>query len=179
MNKHQNRPLQAAVPAGDSPPKRPRRGEPNAGFFAVGVYHGKNDINIGTLLRSAHAFGAAFVFTVGQRYSKQASDVGKAWKSIPVMRFTDIDDLVNHLPFSCQLIGVELSEKATLLGQFRHPERAAYLLGAEDHGLSPDVMDRCHRLIEIEGATSCLNVATAGSIVMYDRARDVAFWGTP
>ena len=26
MHKHQNRPLQAAVPAGDSPPKRPRRG---------------------------------------------------------------------------------------------------------------------------------------------------------
>ena len=29
MHKHQNRPPQAAVPAGDSPPKRPRRGEPN------------------------------------------------------------------------------------------------------------------------------------------------------
>ena len=29
MNKHQNRPQQAAVPAGDSPPKRPRRGALN------------------------------------------------------------------------------------------------------------------------------------------------------
>lgn len=35
------------------------------GFFGVGVWYSKFECNVGTLLRSAHAFGADFVFTAG------------------------------------------------------------------------------------------------------------------
>ena len=49
-----------------------------------------------------------------------------------------------------------------------HPERAAYLLGAEDHGLSPAVLAMCHRIVVLPGR-HCLNVAVAGSLILYDR----------
>jgi tRNA G18 (ribose-2'-O)-methylase SpoU len=69
------------------------------------------------------------------------------------------------------LVGVELDPRAKKLHQFRHPERACYLLGAEDVGLNAAERDRCHKLVEIDGPSQCLNVAVTGSIVLYDRIR--------
>ena len=42
------------------------------------------------------------------------------------------------------------------------------LLGAEDHGLSKAALARCQHLVQLPGRAS-LNVAVAGSIVLYDR----------
>lgn len=88
----------------------------------------------------------------------------------PLLHFTDIDDLHAHLPFSAPLVGVELDPRAVTLGRFQHPERAVYLLGAEDHGLTPDERDRCHHLVQIESLLpESMNVATAGTLLMYAR----------
>ncbi len=66
------------------------------------------------------------------------------------------------------LIGVELDDRASLLADFYHPRNAVYLLGAEDHGLNNEAIEKCHHLIKFETPRS-LNVSVAGSIVMYDR----------
>lgn len=139
------------------------------GYFSIGISHPKTEENFGTLLRSAHSFGAAYVFTVGRRFHKQASDVGQSWKHIPVFEFEDVNALRASLPFSCPLIGVEMDERAKPLPTFAHPERACYLLGAEDHGLSPKERTQCHSIVQIPGASRCLNVASAGTVIMYDR----------
>ena len=141
------------------------------GYCGIGIVHGKADVNIGTLLRSAQSFGAHFVFTIGRRYTRQSSDTGKALRHLPVLHFTTLDDLVAHLPLGCRLVGVELGNGARPLGPYVHPRCACYLLGAEDHGLTADAIARCDELVEIEGGTYCLNVAVAGSILLYDRAR--------
>ncbi len=125
-------------------------------------------MNVGTLWRSAHILGADFIFTVGRRYRHQSSDTTKAWKSIPLWHFNEIDELLSHSPKDARLVGVELDERATDLSAYSHPERAIYLLGAEDHGIPEKTLDRCHDLIQLPGDYS-MNVATAGSIVLYDR----------
>lgn len=141
----------------------------NHGYFSIGIYHGKHEVNQDTLWRSAYAFGASFVFTIGQRFSRQASDTGKAYCNIPMFNFSTIDDLIEHLPYSCPLVGVELDEEAISLDRFVHPIRATYLLGAEDHGLPEKVRQRCHCLVQIDNLAMCLNVSTVGSLVLYDR----------
>jgi tRNA G18 (ribose-2'-O)-methylase SpoU len=138
------------------------------GFFEVGIYHGKTEVNLGTLLRSAYQLGAAGVFTVGRRYRRQASDTCKAWRHFPVRHFATLDEAIAGLPMSCPLVGVEMG--GTPLGEFAHPERAAYLLGAEDDGLPDAVMARCHHVVSLGSVrVPSFNVAVAGSIVMYDR----------
>jgi len=139
------------------------------GYFGIGIYHTKNGTNVGTLWRSAANMGAAFIFTVGRRYKQQSSDTVKAFKHIPLYHFADMDDLREHIPHDCMLVGVEQHPDSSSLPDFPHPERAIYLLGAEDNGLSPDAVRYCHRLVEIP-SDRCMNVAVAGSIVMYDRA---------
>ena len=72
------------------------------------------------------------------------------------------------LPRGCELIGVELLDEATDLPSFRHPRRAAYVLGPERGSLSPVMVERCNRVVRIP-TKICINLATAGAVVMYDR----------
>lgn len=144
-------------------------GTETRGFFAIGIDHNKTRMNLGTLWRTANLFRSAFIFTIGARYERQASDTLQTPNSIPLFRFADVSDLLEHLPHGCPLVGVELDEGAVDLHEFRHPLRACYLLGAEDHGLAPAVTRRCHRLVRLPGGS--LNVAVAGSLVIYDRWR--------
>ena len=138
------------------------------GYFGIGVVNVKFEVNIGTLYRSAYVYGADFIYTVGKRYRKQCSDTTKAFKHIPLFHFIDVGDLVEHLPYTCRLVGIELTDDAVLLDTFIHPERCCYLLGAEDSGLPAKVINRCHEIVKLPGRY-CLNVSTAGSIVLYDR----------
>lgn len=140
------------------------------GFFAVGVWHPKTAVNVGSLWRNAHLFGAAFVFTVGRRYRMQAADTPKTPLSTPLFHYEDVEDLLDHLPWSAPLVGVELDPRAEPLPTYRHRERSVYLLGAEDHGLPVDVLDACHDVVQIPSMLpQSMNVAVAGSLVLYDR----------
>lgn len=73
------------------------------------------------------------------------------------------------MPHNCPLVCVELTPHAHILPQVTHPERAVYLLGAEDHGIPPGLMEgkQCIK-IPTPGQNS-MNVAVAGTLVMYDR----------
>jgi tRNA G18 (ribose-2'-O)-methylase SpoU len=140
------------------------------GYFAVGIYRTKTEANVGTLWRSAHLYGAAFVFTVGRRYKHQASDTPKTIQHTPLFHFDDVTDLLDHLPHSAPLVGVELDPRATLLTEYQHRERAVYLLGAEDDGLPPSIVDLCHDVVQIPSLRpQSMNVATAGTVLLYDR----------
>lgn len=139
-----------------------------SGYFGIGIYQPKTIHNVGGLWRSAHNFGAAFIFTVGHRYKVQAADTTKAHRSIPLYEYSSFAEMRALLPKECLLIGIEQCEGAAQLPKVAHPHRAVYLLGAEDYGLPADVLAACHRVMEIPSAR-CLNVAVAGSIVIYDR----------
>lgn len=138
-------------------------------YFGIGVYHPKTEVNIGTLMRSAYSFGASYVYTIGRRYRRQASDTVKCQNQIPLYHYQTLDELLKNMPVGCRLIGVELAEAARQVGQYAHPQQCVYLLGAEDYGIPPKDLRRCHEVIQIPHATHCLNVAVAGSIVLFDR----------
>lgn len=138
------------------------------GFFGIGVQRAKTPENIGTLLRSAVCLGADFVFVIGRRFERQASDTTAAWRHVPLYVYEDTEDFLEHRPFDVPLVGVELTEFARPLESFTHPERAIYLLGPEDGSLSRRALDACQYVVKFQSAY-CLNVAAAGTVVMYDR----------
>lgn len=116
------------------------------GYFGVGILCPKITKNIGTLWRTAQIFGADFMFIIGKRYETFRSSLHKGSK----------------------LVGIELDEQSVPLASYSHPQRAVYLLGAEDFGLPPEVIATCDDIVQIPGESS-LNVSVAGSIVIYDR----------
>lgn len=138
------------------------------GYFEIGIFRGKTAANVGTLWRSAYQMGAAGIFTVGARYPKQASDTLQAYRHIPQREYESLEAFLLASPYDCPIVGIEMG--GTPLPDFVHPERAIYLLGAEDHGLSKEAVARCHRVVSLPSIrTNSYNVAVAGSLVMYDR----------
>lgn len=138
------------------------------GFFEIGIYRGKTPANVGTLWRSAYQLGASGIFTVGRRYPQQASDTVKAHRHIPLREFLDLDALLAAQPYGCPIVAVEMGGRP--LQSFVHPERAIYLLGAEDNGIPASALARCQHVVSLPSVrTQSYNVSVAGSLVMYDR----------
>ncbi len=138
------------------------------GYFAIGVEGVSKAMNAGNLFRSAHAFGARFVFTIAADpgIERSHADTSHAAGSLPWYRYDSVAALT--LPAGCKLVGVELLDEAVALPSFRHPLRAAYVFGPERGSLSPALLARCDHLIRIPTAF-CINLGTAGAVVMYDR----------
>ena len=138
------------------------------GYFAIGVEGLSKTGNFGNLLRTAHAFGASFFFTVNAdtRVTRFGTDTSRTSESIPYYCFDSLETM--QLPTDCQLVGIELTDDAIELPSFRHPPRACYVLGPERASLSKKMTAKCDYIIKIPTAF-CVNVATAGAIVMYDR----------
>ena len=107
------------------------------GYCGIGAEGVSKSANVGALLRTAHAFGAAFCFTIGAGWDARAgrrADTADTPAHVPLWRFPDAAAL--QLPRECVLVGVELLEDAVDLPSFRHPLNAAYVLGPERSGLS-------------------------------------------
>jgi len=139
------------------------------GYFGIGVLGVTKPMNVGNLVRTAHAFGARFVFLVDPHVSMReigVSDTSAASGSMPFYTFDTMAQFA--LPHRCRLVGIEFLEDAIDLPSFHHPPQAAYLLGPELDSLGPDVLARCDHVIRIP-TRFCVNVATAGAMVMYDR----------
>jgi tRNA G18 (ribose-2'-O)-methylase SpoU len=143
------------------------------GYFAIGAERMSKALNLGNLMRSAHAFGASFTFTVGATYQalEARADTSKGQWQIPHYNWGSSAEMV--LPQGCKLVGVELVDDAIDLPSFRHPLRAAYILGPEQGSLSPELISRCAYVVKIP-SNFCVNVAMAGAIVMYDRVKSLA-----
>lgn len=137
------------------------------GYYGIGIYETKAADNVGTLWRSAMNFGADYIFTIGARYKKQRTDTCKTWKNIPLFEYTDWEDFISHIPKDAELVFIEQTDDSKNLETYGHPKQAVYILGAEDYGVPLNLM-KGHRKVAID-TPMCLNVATAGSIVMYDR----------
>ena len=137
-------------------------------YFEIGIYNPRNSANVGTLWRSAFQLGAAGIFTIGRPYRRQTSDTAVAQAHIPLRHYATIEEFLQSRPVGALLVGIELGGMP--LAAFHHPERAVYLLGAEDFGLPPRLLEACNYVVEIESIRSqSYNLAVSGSIVMYHR----------
>lgn len=139
------------------------------GYFAVGVDRISKPGNVGAIMRTAHAFGASFFFAIDPALDLRettATDTSAAVEHLPVYRYSSPNAL--GLPHGCALVGIELTDDAVELPSFRHPLRAAYVLGPERGSLSPELLARCDHVVKIP-TSFCLNVSLAAALTVYDR----------
>ena len=139
------------------------------GYFGIGVEGISKPMNVGNLFRSAHAFGAGFVFAIAPAVDLRAinvSDTSRTARHLPLYEYAAVEQMA--LPRSCRLVGAELLDDAAELPSFTHPERAAYVLGPERGSLLQELLARCAFTVRIP-TRFCVNVGIAGAILMYDR----------
>ena len=141
------------------------------GYFAIGVDSLSKAHNMGNLLRTSYAFGASYFFTIDATYSKKElreADTSGAASSLPVYDYANIDEF--KVPHGAKLVGIELTDDAVDLPNFKHPRQAIYILGPEGGNLDPRLLEKCDFTVKIP-MRFCVNVGVAGAIVMYDRLR--------
>jgi len=135
------------------------------GYAGIGLDNPKNAINVGSVMRAAGVYGAAFVAASGGRLGSAPTDTMAHYRHLPLMRPTDVFDL---LPYDCVPVAVDLIDGAIPLQEYKHPERAYYIFGAEDATLGERVLSRCRDVIYIP-TKGCMNLAATVNVVLYDR----------
>jgi TrmH family RNA methyltransferase len=140
--------------------------EKATGPLCVALWGVKDPGNVGTILRSAHAFGAKSV-AIGPEtadpYGPKAvrASMGAIF-SVPVARVGDVGELPG------ETVALEASAGDVLHGS----GDATLLIGAEREGLPAAVMAACDRAARIPiAAGDSLNAAMAATVALYEWTR--------
>jgi tRNA(Leu) C34 or U34 (ribose-2'-O)-methylase TrmL len=135
------------------------------GYAAIGLHMPKTPLNVGSVLRAAHCYGAALVAITGKRYANAPTDPQKAYRHIPLIHTHELREAV---PFDCVPVAIDLLEGARALHAYTHPERAFYIFGPEDGTLGSAITDWCRDKVYVP-THHCMNLAAAVNVVLYDR----------
>lgn len=135
------------------------------GYSVIAADRPKCIHNFGSMMRAAHCYRARMIVLGGDRYRESYTDTMKTYKHTPLLRVADVFDA---LPFDCVPVAVDLIDGATPLPDYKHPERAFYIFGAEDATLGARILDRCRDVIYVP-TQHCMNLAATVNVVLYDR----------
>jgi len=139
------------------------------GYFGIGAQGISKAANLGAVMRTGHAFGASFIYTVGADHKAlniNKTDTSRSQSHLPFYQWESVEDM--RLPKNCPLVGIELCDRAVELPGFRHPLACAYILGPEQGSLSDDMQKRCKHIVKIP-TKFCINVSLAAALTLYDR----------
>ena len=130
----------------------------------MGVEGLKYESNFGGVVRAAVCYGANLL-VIQPKYQHNRLDTTKGYKHIPLIETKDVQSC---LPKSCVPIAIENTQSDISLIDFVHPERAFYVFGSEDKGLSDITLKWCKKVVHIP-TQHCMNLAATVNVVLYDR----------
>jgi tRNA G18 (ribose-2'-O)-methylase SpoU len=144
--------------------------------FHVAIENWQHDMNIGSIVRSANAFGAETVHIIGRRrWNKRGAMVTDRYQHVEY--HADVADFVvwaraEGLP----VVAVDNVEGSRPVDQADLPERCVLLFGQEGPGLSAEALDAADLVVEITqyGSTRSINASAAAAVVMYEWVRRYA-----
>ena len=129
--------------------------------------------NLGTILRSAEAFGGVRLYISGcaDIYSPKTvrGSMGAVFR-VPTVEFHDTECAVRYAKSEGRrVLGAALDKTAACLGDYVPSAADAVVIGTEGQGISPGVISMCDGRIYIpmSGGES-LNCAVAASVIMWE-----------
>lgn len=147
----------------------------NSEGCVVVLPHTTDAENMGSIIRSALAFGIQAVFT-GRKccdpFSRKAirCSMGAVFR-LPVVNLEDEAEFARLLRAQgYQLTGAVLSPRAQSLTDFPFPDKTALIIGNEDYGLTAAWETCCNAFIKIPitAGVDSLNAGVAAGIVFYE-----------
>ena len=136
--------------------------------------------NVGSIFRTADAAGVSKIFLTGYtpsprdvfgNFRKEISKTALgAEKYMPWQKMSDIGGLTEELNGKkVQIVALEQSEKSIDYRKFKPHFPIALILGNEVMGLSPALLKKCDKIIEIpmRGRKESLNVAVSAGVALF------------
>jgi len=133
--------------------------------------------NVGAILRSAAAFGAAAVIAPDRNAPEETGVMAKsASGALERVPYVKTQNLVRALElikeFRFWLVGLD-AEGSAELADIKLGGRIALVMGAEDEGLRRLVRETCDHIarLPMPGKMESLNVSNAAAVALYEKAR--------
>ena len=130
-----------------------------------------HDFNIGSMVRSANAFGARGVHIVGpHKWNRKGSLMTEVYER--VYEEPSIADLVAYAkasPLKPHLVAVDNVEGSVPIESFKFPPASILIFGSEGTGLSQEALRAAEATVYIQqrGSVRSINAAAAAAIAMY------------
>lgn len=131
----------------------------------IALWHVADPGNVGTLIRTADAFGAFVALSEGCADPTSSKALRASAGAIFRVPLCDFDDA------AAPRIALAAHEGEPLHG-VELPEQVTFVLGAEREGVPAVILERCDATasIPMAGGAESLNVAVAGAIALYEHA---------
>ncbi len=137
--------------------------------FHVAIENWQHDMNIGSIVRSANAFGAATVHIIGRRrWNKRGAMVTDRYQH--VLQHPDVATFVawareRELP----IVALDNVAGSVPIESWAMPELCVLLFGQEGPGLSAEALAAADATVEITqfGSTRSLNASAAAAVAMH------------
>ena len=137
--------------------------------FHVAIENWQHDMNIGSIVRSANAFGADTVHIIGRRrWNKRGAMVTDRYQHVQhhetvadLARWAEAEDV--------PLLAVDNVPGCVPIETFALPERCVLLFGQEGPGLSEEAIAASVAVLEISqfGSTRSINASAAAAVAMH------------
>ncbi len=142
------------------------------------VLDGVTDVrNFGAIARTAECAGVDAIIIPVKGGATVNADAIKtsagALHTIPVCKEKNLTDVVKFLK-NCGIRVVAATEKASKnYTEANFSDPVAIVMGAEDTGVSPDIIRLCDEMVRIpiKGNISSLNVSVAAGVLMYETVK--------
>ena len=139
----------------------------------IAVENTLRDFNMGTIVRSANAFGVRKVHVIGRRQ----------WNKRGAMmtdKYLEIEHHASPAEFSSAmrqrgkcLVALENNVSSESILTADLPENTVYIFGQEGTGISEEMLALAEKVVHIDqlGSTRSLNVGVAAGIAMFEWSR--------
>lgn len=159
-------------------PKRALQQIAGSGEKFLALDHLQDPGNLGTIIRTADAFGAdGIILSEGcpDCYSPKVlrSAMGSVFR-LPIWTVRNLAQALEAMRqegFTC--FGAALDGTAIRLGEFSFPKRSVAVVGNEGNGISRPVLEVCQKTLYIpmKGEAESLNAGVASSLILWEMCR--------
>ena len=137
--------------------------------FHVAIENWQHDLNIGSIVRTANAFVADTVHSVGRkRWNRRGAMVTDRYQH--VLHHETIDALVGYArDHKLPIVAIDNVPGSTPIESTPLPRECVLLFGQEGPGLSTEALEAADMVIDITqfGSTRSINASAAAAIVMH------------
>jgi tRNA G18 (ribose-2'-O)-methylase SpoU len=138
--------------------------------FHVAIENWQHDMNIGSIVRSANAFGANTVHIVGRkRWNRRGAMVTDRYQH--VVHHETIEAFAGWArEAGMPILAIDNVPGCVPIETTALPERCVFLFGQEGPGLTKEAVAASEQVIEITqfGSTRSINASAAAAVTMHD-----------
>lgn len=137
--------------------------------LVIALENTERDFNMGTIVRSANAFGVRQIYIIGRRqWNKRGAMMTDKYLHVHYLSSTTEFVRLMHAE-GREVIAIDNIPGSVDMAQTKLPKRAVLVFGQEGPGISEELAAQADRIVAIEqfGSTRSINVGAAATVAMY------------